>query len=120
MLKTCLSSGSISSTAMGFSISSHSGYLNRSRSHSINLDSLLSCIIVSLSFFRELAPIGYSSSCRSCHLLRHLLGVFHPRHEGIKKLSIKTGSSTPGKVSRTSTQSLVTSTQRGTHLCMRV
>ncbi len=62
MFKTCLSSSIISSTAIGLSISSRRGYLNRSSSQSNNLDSLLSDIIVSLSFFRALVPITYPSS----------------------------------------------------------
>src|SRR5271157_2989054 len=87
MFKTCLSSGSISSTAIGLSVSSHSGYLKRSRSHSINLDSLVSCIIFSLSFLGGLffIFIAYPSFARSNRHLRHSLSVFHPRHDGIEK-----------------------------------
>src|SRR5271157_5102408 len=71
MLKTCLSSSNISSTAIGLSIRSRWGYLNRSSYHSNNRDSLLSNNIVSLSYFRELPPSVMPRFGRSCRRLCH-------------------------------------------------
>lgn len=119
MLKTCLSSGSISSTGIGFSVSSHSGYLNLSRFHSINLASRLSCIIVSLSFFREWLAIGIPLPGGSGRCFRYSLGVFHPRHYGIEKLVYQNTLFHARESLSEFNPKPHTSTQRGTHLCMR-